>query len=188
MYLAPVGRGFLLETEEDPGDQGFPGGCASSQKGPDHPATSSPEFRGLAEGACRLPHAEPGGPPRTRAGRGTGVTPSALGAAGRSLVIRGRKVCRAGWGGRAGGTQMNGRRRPRAQACSSRVHTRQACGSRARIKLACSSRACRSPGRGWMCSRTAGRSWARGRQPGSPRGSWCGTRWRGAGLVLGGGW
>ena len=42
IYLAHVGAGFLLETEKDPGSQGFPKGMGRSRRDPDHPATFSP--------------------------------------------------------------------------------------------------------------------------------------------------
>ena len=130
----------------------------------------------LVDHASHLSHAEPGGPPRTHVGRGAGVTPSALGAAGRRLVITSRKGCyrrwvyRPGWGGRAGSTRRTGRRGPPARpACSSRAgtqrtggkesHTGWACRSLADIWLACNSGARRSPGRGWTCCRLVGRGW-----------------------------
>ena len=177
VYSAHMGCGFLLETEKDPGNQGFLGGMQQFTEG----SRSSSHVlarvqRSVYCGFFHLPCAEPGGPLKTCTGRDAGVTPSALGAAGRRRVITSRKGCyrrwvyRPGWGERAGSTWRTGRRGPPARpACSSRAgtqrtgrkesHTGWACRSLADIWLACNSGARRLPGRGWTCCRLVGRGW-----------------------------
>ena len=149
VYLAHVGCGFLQETEKDPGNQGFlwVGVMHQFTEGSRSSCHVLAWVQRLVNHAFHLSHAEPGGPPRTHVGRGTGVTPSTLGAAGRRLVIKSRKgryrrqVCRPGWGGRAGSTQRTGRRGPPIRpACSSRAGTQ-----RTGRKESHTGWACRSP-------------------------------------------
>ena len=128
LYLAHIGSGFLLETEKDPGNQGF---LWVGVDAPVHRMVRSSchiltQVQRLVDHAFYLPHSEPGGPLRTCARRGIGVIWSALGASARRLMIKSRKRCyrrwvyRPGWGRRAGSTQRAGRRGP---------HTRLACSS-----------------------------------------------------------
>ena len=190
---------------------GFPAGDregpwqrhAGSQGDPARPAPSSPQGSDDSSGMFELPRAEPEagrrlGPHR----RGTGGAPSAPGAGVRRPLVRSStgsystRVCRPGWGRRAG-------RRAHTRACSSRARTRRVCSSRARTRRtgrrahtqACSSRArtrrvCSSQARTRACSsrahsRTPGRGQRSRRKPGSPWSSWCGTCWCGARPVSG---